>query len=268
MQALALEHWSAGNADDNMDEGILTTLAGLVAQHPWWAVRGQMALELVRRHVPPPAAVADVGCGWGTNLGLLADAGYEVSGFDVSSRVLHRLARQRDLPVRRLVECDLTQPLPDDHATFDAVLALDVIEHIDDDYAAVLRLAELTRPGGVALVSVPALPELFSEFDEVQGHRRRYTPEALREAFTGSGLEVVWLNFWGASMVKLLGRQRSRRRAGPGESAEDTYARYLNLPPWPGPVVLRWLLQFDAARTLGGPVPTGTSLMALARKSG
>ena len=58
-----------------------------------------------------------------------------------------------------------------------------MIEHLDDDAAALASLGRLVRPGGTLIVSVPALPELFSEFDQVQGHRRRYQPDDLRAAF-------------------------------------------------------------------------------------
>lgn len=78
---------------------------------------------------------------------------------------------------------------------FDALLALDVIEHLDDDRGAVMRMASLLKPGGLAIISVPALPELFSDFDEVQGHRRRYVPETLRAAFQDTGLTVREI-FW------------------------------------------------------------------------
>ena len=66
------------------------------------------------------------------------------------------------------------------------MLALDVIEHIDDDRDAVSKLGQLARPGGVVIVSVPALPEFFTEFDEIQGHRRRYLPETLQATFPDS----------------------------------------------------------------------------------
>ena len=64
---------------------------------------------------------------------------------DISRRALQQL----DRPGRRLVEADLAQPLGQIAAASDAVLALDVIEHIDDDRAAVARLGMLVRPGGV-----------------------------------------------------------------------------------------------------------------------
>ena len=91
---------------------------------------------------------------------------------DVSRRTLEQL----DRPDRNLVEADLTRPIDRQVKPFDAVLALDVIEHLDDDRAAVARLGSLARPGGIVIVSVPALPEMYTEFDGIQGHRRRYLP--------------------------------------------------------------------------------------------
>lgn len=62
---------------------------------------------------------------------------------------------------------------------FDAVLYLDVLEHIEDDHGEVARAARLLRPGGVLVVLAPAWPWLFSEFDRAIGHHRRYTRAAL-----------------------------------------------------------------------------------------
>ena len=113
------------------------------------------------------------------------------------------------------------------------MLALDVIEHLDDDRAAVRRLGELVRPGGIVVVSVPALPELFTEFDAIQGHRRRYLPETLRAAFAGTGPGAGTGLLVGPWLVPTLRRQRARPRAEPGESPSEVYRRYLGLPPWP-----------------------------------
>ena len=115
------------------------------------------------------------------------------------------------------------------------MLALDVIEHIDDDGDAVSKLEQLARPGGVVIVSVPALPEFFTEFDEIQGHRRRYLPETLRAAFQDSGLVVERIFWWGQWLVPMLRRQRNKKKRVEGDSAADTYRRYVTLPPGPFP---------------------------------
>lgn len=257
--------WSTGSAGDNMSEDILTDLTGVVPRHPWFQARARLAVALLRKlSVFPPARVLEAGCGWGVNLAALEQAGYRSAGLDISRRSLEQL----DRPGRELIEADLTQPVPADVEQYDAVMALDVVEHLDDDRSAVARLAHLTKPGGVVVVGVPALPELFSEFDAVQGHRRRYVPDSLREAFTGSGLIVERVLWWGGWMLPLVKRQRRpvqapSRRA---ESAAETYRRYLRLPPWPAPLAMRVAFALDEGRTLRGASRIGTSLFALARR--
>ena len=258
-----IARWSEGIADDNMAEDILVDQAELVGRHPWWNARAALTMALLERlGVRPPATVLDAGCGWGTTLEQLERRGYKVIGMDISRRTLERL----DRPDRKLAEADLTKPLPPDAEKSDAVLALDVIEHIDDDRQAVARLGELARPGGVVVVSVPALPEMFGEFDSIQGHRRRYLPETLRSAFRGTGLDVEQVFWWGEWLVPMLRRNRGKSKAGPGVPASEVYRRHLQLPPWPAPLILRLGFAMEHNRTLNHRLKTGTSLFAVARR--
>lgn len=257
--------WSQGRADDHMKEEILLRTGEAVHRHPWWTARARLTLALLARNrVHPPSRILDAGCGWGVTLAALETAGYEATGLDVSPRILDRL----DAPDRRLIQGDLTQPWPGgtDRETFEAVLALDVIEHLDDDRGAVASLASLVDPGGLLVVSVPAQPSLFSEFDEVQGHRRRYPPAVFRSVFENSGLSVDTIFWWGAWMVPILRRRLGRREAGPGVDAAEVYLRNLRLPPWPGPLVLRAAYALEQPLALRGWLPTGTSLFAVARR--
>ncbi len=259
--------WSSGNAGEGMSEDILTDLAGPVSRHPWFQARARMAVALLKKvKVLPPARVLEAGCGWGLNLEALERAGYRAVGLDIARRSLEKL----DRPGRELIEADLTRPLPPHAEQYDAVLALDVIEHLDDDRSAVAKLAQLTKPGGFTIVGVPALPELFSDFDAVQGHRRRYLPDSLHQAFSGTGLVIEHMLWWGAWMVPLLKRQRSRKpdRAATAETPAAAYKRYLALPPWPATLLMRAAFSLSQARSLRGESKTGTSLFALARRVG
>jgi len=130
------------------------------------------------------------------------------------------------------------------------------------------RLGALVRPGGVLIVSVPALPELYTEFDAIQGHRRRYLPETLRAAFESSGLELEQTFWWGRWLVPALRRHRGRPRSRPGETPSEIYRRYLELPPWPLPWAARLAFLVEQPLALRGLLPTGTSLFAVARRGG
>jgi SAM-dependent methyltransferase len=258
-----IERWSAGFVDRNMAEDILLDLGPMVRRHPWWQARARLTLRLLADlQIKPPAHVLDAGCGWGVTLEALEEAGYAVSGLDQSLGALERLDRAG----RRLIEADLNQAIPPRAPQFDAVLALDVIEHLDLDQLAVSNLGTIVRPGGSLIVSVPAVPELFGEFDTIQGHRRRYLPDDLRRAFGGSRLEVERIFWWARWLLPIVRRQRARQKARPGESPSAVYARYLKLGPRP----LAWLatlaFRLEEGAALRGRLKIGTSLFAIGRK--
>jgi SAM-dependent methyltransferase len=244
-----------------MPEQMLTETLGRVRRHPWWKARARLALAvLTRKGVSAPAMVVDVGCGWGVTLEALEVAGYDALGVDISAEILSLI----DRPSRRLVRADVRRPLTGLDLKADALLLLDVIEHVDDDQQAIRHCAELLKPAGLAVVSVPARPDLFSEFDQIQGHRRRYLPERLRAAFSNTGLEVSQVFWWGQWMVPLL--RRRNKASGNKQRAPRTYSDYLRLPPWPGPIVMKMMYAWERKRALDSKLRTGTSLFALARR--
>jgi SAM-dependent methyltransferase len=259
-----IECWSEGVASAGMSEDILVELADTITRHPWWRARAALTLSLLESlGIRKQAQVLDAGCGWGVTLAALERRGYQVVGLDVSRRMLEQL----DTPQRRLIEADLAKPLGHDAPVYDAALALDVIEHLDDDRAVVNRLGSLVRRGGIVIVSVPALPELFTEFDSIQGHRRRYVPETLRAAFEGSGLELERIFWWGRWLVPALRRHRGRPRSRPGETPSEIYRHYLDLPPWPLSWAVRLAFLIEQPLALRGLLSIGTSLFAVARRT-
>jgi hypothetical protein len=195
----------------------------------------------------------------------LEAARYQATGLDISRQILELI----DQPERRLIEADLNQPPPGERELYAGLLLLDVIEHLDDDRGTISRLAPLARPEALLVVSVPALPELFSEFDAIQGHRRRYLPETLRAAFDGTGFAVEEIFWWGSWMIPILRRMR-QKKTGPTASATPktkTYADYLRLPPWPAPLLMRMMYAWEYHRALARGLHTGTSLFAVARRT-
>ncbi|WP_165219242.1 class I SAM-dependent methyltransferase [Aquisphaera insulae] len=258
-----ITRWSEGVADENMAEDILVELGQIIGRHPWWRARTNLTLSLLDGlGIRPPARVLDAGCGWGTTLSALEARGYRVVGADISRRALETL----DRPGRELVEVDLSCPLPQELVPFEAVLLLDVIEHIEDDRGALSRAGSLVKPGGVLIVSVPARPDLFTEFDAIQGHRRRYLPETLSAAFEGTDLTLERLFWWGQWMVPIIRWQRRKKRGIAGESPAETYRRYLKIPPWPGSLALRMAYALERRRAITGKLSTGSSLFVVARR--
>jgi SAM-dependent methyltransferase len=76
-----------------------------------------------------------------------------------------------------------------------AVVALNVLEHIEQDVAALRSMAGLLRPGGAAVLIVPAFQSAMSAFDHKVGHVRRYTLRSLAGALSGAGLHIEELRY-------------------------------------------------------------------------
>ena len=136
-----------------------------------WFFRGREAIIrsfLVRRG--SGLRVLDVGCGTGHLAARLIADGYSVVGLEPDPTALS-YARKR---IPEAVGGDARQlPFPD--ASFDAVIATDVLEHIPDDSAAAAEIRRVLRPGGLAILTVPASRLLWGPQDVRLGHQRRYT---------------------------------------------------------------------------------------------
>ncbi len=98
-------------------------------------------------------------------------------------------ARFADRPEVEARQLDLgAGELPDVGGAVSTVVAINVLEHIEDDAGALRALARLVEPGGRIVLWVPAYMQLYGEFDRLVGHVRRYTPATLRAAVRAAGL--------------------------------------------------------------------------------
>ena len=104
------------------------------------------------------------------DLKLVAPTAF-IIGSDCISEPMERLAV--NMPNIPLIQFDLTKcPLPD--SSIDALVLLNVLEHIEDDQKALKQLYRILKPGGIAVIEVPANPELYDFYDELLKHYRRY----------------------------------------------------------------------------------------------
>lgn len=102
--------------------------------------------------VKPGARVLDLGCAFGYGTGLLARK-YQVEGLDLSSDYIDRAKRR--VPRARFT-CGSAESLPYGDGAFDAVVVLDVLEHLPDQDRVVREVARVMQKGGELIVSVPS----------------------------------------------------------------------------------------------------------------
>ena len=238
-----------------MERIVYDKMAELDDRHWWYRARREVIAALIRRRARPPkdAQLLEIGCGTGHNLAMLAEFGH-VEGLELD-------ADARAVAEKRLGRPVMGAPLPELRGVpeqhYDLIGAFDVIEHIDDDHAALASIARRLRPGGRLVVTVPAHQWLWSAHDEVNHHKRRYSKRALKRLFDESPLKLESIGYFNSLLFPLAIAKRLASRVSGAEDSD------LKLPPAP----INYLLEraFAAERRVVGrvPLPPGVSLFAV-----
>jgi SAM-dependent methyltransferase len=229
----------------------------------WWSV-GTRAIfrEWLAGVVRRGGRILDVGCGTGALTRDLATLG-RVVGVDVAPAAI-AFARRR---APGALCAGSVERLPFRTAVFDAVAAVDVVEHVDDA-PALAELARVLAPGGVALIHVPAFPLLWGEHDVANRHRRRYRRARLVAAVAGAGLAIERLSYVNCLLFPVaLAARLAKRGLGAVRRPRAPRAEIYDLPGWANRG-LTALLGVERVLLRRVDLPVGVSLLCLARKAG
>lgn len=241
-----------------MDVKYIATHAKEDQRHWWFVGRKAVVLSVAREAFGQGGLrLAEIGCGTGSLLDALSEFG-EVTGVEGSADFL-RVARRHGRPV---LSGTLPDAIPFPPGSLDGVLLLDVLEHIDDDRAALRAVCRLLRPGGLLLCTVPAYQALWSSHDVVLGHRRRYTAAALRGLLGGAGLRVTRLTYFNTLLAPPVAVVRLLRRW------RRFHSHDLIAPPQWLNVLLARLFALEASLLRRINFPFGISVLAVAQRPG
>jgi SAM-dependent methyltransferase len=226
----------------------------------WWYRGRRKVLERVVEdlRLPARARILDAGCGSGRNMVELARHG-TVTGVELADASVS-LARERGAGE---VIAGSVLEMPFEADSFDLAASLDVIEHLEDDLAALRELRRVVAPGGSLLVTVPAYQWLWSGHDEINHHFRRYTRRSLQRAGEEAGWHQVRTTYFNSLLLPaaILLRVLDRFSRKTTESSLDLW-----VPPEPMNWLLERPLQLEAGLIgRGGRIPAGLSLLAVFR---
>jgi SAM-dependent methyltransferase len=223
-----------------------------------WYFRGRLAVLLAaleRALPPPPRRIVELGCGTGNVLQALGRFG-EAIGVERDPD-LRAAGHAAGLDIRAGAIPD-DVPVPDGWA--DAVLLLDVIEHLDDDLAGVRAARRIVRRGGVVMITVPAYGWLWSGHDVALGHRRRYTARRLRGVLATAGLLVEHIGYFNTVLFPAIAAVRvAKRLAGGGGHDLHRPSDLVN-------GALTGLFALERHVVLRPGLPFGSSILAVARR--
>jgi SAM-dependent methyltransferase len=157
----------------------------------WWFCERRAILARFIRSLGQPGVSLDIGAATGGNSQVLKKAGWSTLALDLNE-IASGLAHKRGLSTTRAD----AHSLPLANNSVDFVIALDVLEHLDDDTKAVLEIKRVLKLGGVTLISVPCDMQLWSQHDVMVGHRRRYSALSLTRLIRSAELEIDGLWNW------------------------------------------------------------------------
>ena len=163
----------------------------------WWHI-GKIYLvkDLVESLFPDrtvPLEIFELGCGTGGVTRALTEYG-NVTGVDISDDAIE-LAKQTGL--KNIFKADISDMDPAPYqGRFDLVLALDVLEHLQEDVDAMKKARLMLKAGGYFLVNVPAHKYLWSEHDEALHHKRRYHMLEITKKLKDAGFKIEKKSFF------------------------------------------------------------------------
>lgn len=239
-----------------MERIVYDRMAELDSRHWWYRARRAVLARVIETRARPPAGarILEIGCGTGHNLDMLSRYGtvdaveMDDAARAVASERLGRPALMATLPELEGVE----------RGAYDLVAVLDVLEHVEEDRASLVSIAERLKPGGRILLTVPAHPWMWSAHDVVNHHKRRYTKKGLRAVIEAAGLEVELLSWFNSLLFPLAAAARLAGRVTGSKDSDD------RLPPAPVNRAFEFLFGLERYAVGRVPLPPGVSLVAIA----
>ncbi len=209
-----------------MEDKEYDLLAKFNTTHWWILARRKIVHHVISTlHLPKNSKILEVGCGMGGNLSMLSEYG-QLYATDMSEKAV---AYSKSLNITNNIE---TGFLPEEPAfkgkIFNLIVAMDVIEHIDDDIGSLQQLYTQLDEGGKILITVPAFAFLWSSHDEHAHHKRRYTKPTLFNAIDDAGFKIDYVsyyNFWLFPLVlcvRMLSKLFKKQYDSPQSNLKET----------------------------------------------
>ncbi len=215
----------------------------------WWYRGRSAAVRTALSSLPrAPKTILDFGAGFGGMYDVLSKGEVDVYGFEPDEEA-------RTAAVHRGYAGTYANETEAFSRTYDAICLFDVLEHLEDDAGFLERAKKALAPGGVMLITVPALPFLWSVHDVEHHHFRRYTSGSLQKLFRNAGYQPTFVSYWNmllffpAAFIRLLGKT--------GESG-------LTLP-FPLEQIFYGIVRSEAAGMKYIRLPFGTGLVFVAK---
>ena len=246
-----------------MEKPLYEEMFRMEGTHWWFVGRRRVIFALLKRYLKrlrptvQRPLICDIGAGCGLNLVELSKE-YDVTGMEASDDAI-RFCRERG---EKVVKGELPDVIPFPSGSFDALLLLDVLEHVERDQEALSNASEVLKDGGILLATVPAYPWLWTKRDDFHGHRRRYTKRSLEDLVLGAKLRIALLTYFNTLLFLPAAGARLARRV----TRSDRDGPDLSMPKGFINPLLTNILASERSILPHLTLPFGLSLLCVAQK--
>ena len=242
-----------------MDRAVFDRMDAQEEVHWWFRARRTIIQSVIARFIelPDNPRLMEAGCGTGGNLEMLGEFG-ALRAFELDDVARAAAAAKSGLAV---APGALPGPIPFEAERFDLIGLFDVLEHVEEDQAALAALTERLSAEGRILLTVPAFQWLWSAHDEHHHHFRRYNRAQLAAVAKRAGLTVERSFYFNTLLFPVAVVLRALKRWAGSTSADDTL---------PGPLLnaaLHSVFAFERFFVGRVTVPVGLSLCAVLKRA-
>lgn len=227
--------------------------------HWWFVTKKKIVLDMIERYLinEKKDKVLDIGCGSGLMLNALENIG-DAYGMDMSPEAI---SFSKEVFNGTVKQGSLPDHVPYEDHTFSLITALDVIEHIDDDVESLKAIYSLLMPGGKMVLTVPAYMFLWSPFDDMNQHKRRYTRSELNRKLQEAGFTVEKITYYNTLLFPIVYvvRKLNNMLNRDGSSDIDMPNRLVNS-------ILALIFGFEKYLLRFTNLPFGVSVLAVVKK--
>jgi len=228
-------------------------------KHWWFVTKKNIILDTVDRYISKNAdtKVLDIGCGSGLMLNALENVG-QTFGMDMSDEAI---SFSKEIFTGRVEKGLLPDQIPYEENFFDLITALDVIEHVDRDIDSLKAIRSRLVSDGKAVITVPAYMFLWSAFDEMNEHKRRYTLTDLRTKLLQAGFTIEKISYYNTLLFPIVFAVRMLNNVLKRDGASD-----VDMPSPPLNFFLKNIFGIEKYLLKYVNLPFGVSILAVVRK--
>jgi len=230
----------------------------------WWHVsKRNLVRRLTSQHVGrgKNQIYMDIGCGTGRLIAEVRDwkRWKKIVGLDGSATALSFCKKRGKAD---FIQTDFEKTLPVNNNSVDVITSLDVVEHVAGDQRLIKEFYRILKPGGVVMVAVPAHQWLWTYWDDMLGHKRRYETVEVKDKFEKAGLDVEKISYFYSYLLPMALAFRVLKSIFPKWKKSSDF---VELPEWANQMLLR-LSSWEIKLISKMNVPLGLSVVCVARK--